>query len=108
MIETSFAEARSNLARLLKRVASDREIVVIKRRGQEDVAMVPASDLSSLVETAYLLRSPKNARRLLKSIQQSLADQFQPMTVAELRRDFGLDRAFAHMAAAGEDCLFDG
>lgn len=92
MIETSYAEARSNLARLLRRVTSEREIVVIKRRGHEAVAMVPASDLTSLVETAYLLRSPKNARRLLESMQQSLADQGQSMTVAELRRNFGLER----------------
>jgi len=85
MIETSFAQARSNLARLLQRVASDREIVVIKRRGQEDVAMVPASDLSSLVETAYLLViRPARAPRA------------------------GWAEAFAGMAAAGEDRMFDG
>lgn len=92
MIETSYPDARSNLARLLQRVTNDREIVVIKRRGHEDVAMVPASDLSSLVETAYLLRFPKNARRLLESMQQSFSDQVLPMTVDELRRKFGLER----------------
>jgi len=85
MIETSFADARSNLTRLLQRVTSDREIVVIKRRGQEDVAMVPASDLSSLVETAYLLViRPARAPRA------------------------GWAEAFARMAAAGEDRMLDG
>ena len=91
-IETSYTDARANLARLLDRVTQDREIVVINRRGQEDVAMIAASELSSLVETAYLLRSPKNARRLLEALHDSLADKFRPSSVEELRREFGLER----------------
>jgi antitoxin YefM len=91
-IETSYTEARANLARLLNRVTQDREIVVINRRGQEDVAMIAASELSSLLETAYLLRSPKNAQRLLEAMRRSLADEIPVATVEELRREFGLDR----------------
>lgn len=91
-IETSYTDARANLARLLDRVIQDGEIVVINRRGQEDVAMIAASELSSLVETAYLLRSPKNAQRLLEAMRRSLADENPPSTVEELRREFGLDR----------------
>jgi antitoxin YefM len=48
--------------------------------------------LSSLVETAYLLRSPKNARRLLEALHRSLAGEIRPTPVEELRREFGLDR----------------
>lgn len=91
-IETSYTEARANLAQLLDRVAQDREIVVINRRGREDVAMIAASELSSLVETAYLLRSPRNAQRLLEALHRSLADDVRPSPVEELRREFGLDR----------------
>ena len=91
-IETSYTDARANLARLLDRVTQDREIVIINRRGQEDVAMIAASELSSLLETAYLLRSPKNAEHLLEAMRSSLADEGTPATVEELRREFGLDR----------------
>ncbi|HKT59258.1 MAG TPA: type II toxin-antitoxin system prevent-host-death family antitoxin [Gemmatimonadales bacterium] len=91
-IETSYTEARANLARLLDRVIQEREVVVITRRGQDDVAMIAASELSSLVETAYLLRSPSNARRLLEALHDSLADRIRPSSVEELRREFGLDR----------------
>jgi antitoxin YefM len=91
-IETSYTDARANLARLLDRVTQDREIVVINRRGQEDVAMIAASELSSLVETAYLLRSPKNAQRLLEALHRSLAGEVRPSSVEELRRELGLDR----------------
>jgi antitoxin YefM len=55
--------------------------------------MIAASELSSLVETVYLLRSPNNARRLLEALQRSLADETAPSSVEELRREFGLDRA---------------
>jgi antitoxin YefM len=91
-IETSYTEARANLARLLDRVIQDRETVMISRRGHEDVAMIAASELSSLLETVYLLRSPNNARRLLAALRDSLADKIRPSSVDELRREFGLDR----------------
>ncbi len=91
-IETSYTDARANLANLLDRVIQDREIVVINRRGHEDVAMIAASELSSLVETAYLLRSPKNAQRLLEALHHSLANDVRPSTIEELRSEFGLDR----------------
>jgi len=91
-IETSYTDARANLARLLDRVTQDREIVIINRRGQEDVAMIAASELSSLLETAYLLRSPNNARHLLEAMRRSLADEGTPGSVEDLRREFGLDR----------------
>lgn len=91
-IETSYTDARANFARLLDRVTQDRETVMITRRGKEDVAMIPASELSSLVETVYLLRSPKNAQRLMEALRRSLADEIPPSSVEELRREFGLDR----------------
>ena len=91
-IETSYTEARTNFAQLLNRVTQDGEIVVIKRHGQENVAMIPASELSSLLETAYLLRSPKNAQHLLEALRESLAGEGTPMTVEEMRGESGLFR----------------
>lgn len=88
--ETSYTHARDNLATLLDRVTHDRDVVMIRRRGREDVALVAASELRSLLETAHLLRSPKNARRLLSALRRALARRGRPTTVEALRREYGL------------------
>jgi antitoxin YefM len=75
---TTFTIARANLATLLKKVAADRQIVIIDRRGSESVALIAASELSSLMETAHLLRSPKNAQRLLTALRR--AQTKKPLT----------------------------
>jgi len=90
-VQTTYSQARENLAALLERVVSDREIVIINRRGREDVALVAASELSSLLETAHLLRSPKNAQRLLKALRRAQAKTLKPQPLEKLRRDLGLD-----------------
>ncbi|WP_082712951.1 type II toxin-antitoxin system Phd/YefM family antitoxin [Geminocystis sp. NIES-3709] len=64
-IKTSYTQARENLANLLDKIENDSSIAVIKRRGHKDIALISADDLSSLLETIYLLRSPSNAQRLL-------------------------------------------
>lgn len=70
-IETTYTRARATLASLCKKVAADREIVVIHRRGAEDVVLIAADELRGLTETAHLLRSPANARRLLKALRRA-------------------------------------
>ncbi len=72
MLEVSYTKARANLAKLLDETTENREIVIIRRRGKEDVALIAADELSSLVETAYLLRSPANAQRLLSALNRAL------------------------------------
>ena len=57
---TSYSHAREHLASLWDEVEDSREAAVIHRRGHEDMALIPADELSSLRETAYLLRSPEN------------------------------------------------
>jgi antitoxin YefM len=89
-IQTTYSHARANLARLLDAVDNDREVVVIQRRGHGDVALVSADELESLRETAYLLRSPANAKRLLSALQPSLEHVENPQTVQSLREEFGL------------------
>lgn len=64
----SYSESRAKYAETLSSVVQDREEVVITRAGHEPVVMVSLDDYESLKETAYLLRSPENARRLLASI----------------------------------------
>ncbi len=91
-IETSYSNARSNLASLLARVTDDSEVVVINRRGLEAVAMVSASELSSLLETAHLLRSPRNAQRLLKALTRAQAKTQKPRSVEKLRAEFGVEK----------------
>lgn len=89
-IEISYSEARNNLASLLDRVTDNREVAVIRRRGHEDVALISASELSSLLETAYLLRSPKNAERLLKALKRAQAGTTKPSSIEDLKKEFGI------------------
>ncbi len=91
-IEVSYSEARNNLASILDQVTDDSEVVVIKRRGHEPVAMISAAELSSLMETEYLFRSPKNAARLEKAIKRTLAGAGEKTTVEELREEFGAEK----------------
>lgn len=90
-LHTTYTQARASLASLLDQVTDHREVVIVQRRGQEDVAMIAASELESLTESAYLLRSPANAGRLLSALGKALKDNGQPLTPAELRREVGLE-----------------
>ena len=81
-IQTTYTSARANLAKLFSEVTENREIVIIRRRGAEDVAIVAADELASLKETAHLLRSPKNAKRLLARIR---GDSPEPPPVCAYR-----------------------
>lgn len=90
-IQTTYTQARDGLAKLLDQVTHNREVVVIQRRGEEDVAMIASSELQSLTETAYLLRSPANAERLLSALGRALKSEGFPLTPAELRREVGLE-----------------
>jgi antitoxin YefM len=66
----SYTESRARYAETLDSVVNDREEVIITRAGHDAVVMVALDDYESLKETAYLLRNPENARRLLASIDQ--------------------------------------
>jgi antitoxin YefM len=89
--EATVAEARANLKALLDEAAEGREPVIIHRRGGEDVALIAADELRSLIETAHLLRSPKNAERLLRALTRAKSGKIRPQSIAKLRHDVGLD-----------------
>jgi len=78
------------LASLLNSVSEDHEIVVINRRGNNDVALIAANELSSLMETAHLLRSPRNVERLLSALKRAQEKTLKPRTVESLRKELGL------------------
>lgn len=66
----AFSTARANLGEIMNRVCDNHETLVITRNGEQSVVMLSLEDYESLEETAFLLRSPKNAGRLLDSIKQ--------------------------------------
>lgn len=90
--QKTYTQARANIAKLCDQVTSNRDIVVINRRGHEDVALIAAAELSSLMETAHLLRSPRNAARLLTALNRALASEGTPRTIHELLMDSGLEK----------------
>ena len=90
-IQTTYTHARANLAKLFDEVTENREIVIIRRRRGQDVAVIAADELESLKETAHLLRSPKNARRLLQALARAQARTEKSQTVEALKKDVGLD-----------------
>jgi len=90
-IQTTYSQARQTLAELCNRAAEDREVVIIKRRKAGSVALISAEELSSLLETAHLLRSPKNAERLMKAYLRAKSKPGKPQTVAALREELRLE-----------------
>ncbi len=90
--ETSYTQARERLAALMDQVTDTREPVLIRRRGREPVALIAAEELAGWLETAYLLRSPKNAARLLEAGERASRLDGETLDVSELRARLGLAR----------------
>jgi antitoxin YefM len=82
MDSISYTTARANLAKTMDQVCERHDPIIITRSGQEAVVMLSLEDFNSLEETAYLLRNPKNAKRLLEAI-------------ADLERGHGTERELA-------------
>jgi antitoxin YefM len=107
MIEVSYSEARARLAELLDRVSDDREVVRIRRQGNRPGAVIiDADDYASLEETAYLLSSPANARRILRALVELEAGQGRAYeSVGDLWRE--LDSEGEDIANAGAAAHLD-
>lgn len=90
-IHTTYTDARANLATLCDHAATERELIIITRRGAEDVVLISAAELAGLEETAHLLRSPKNAQRLLTALNRARTNTRKPQTIDSLRREVKLD-----------------
>jgi len=90
-IQTTYTQARASLATLLDQVTKNREVVIIQRRGGEDVAMIAADELAGILETAHLLRSPINAKRLLTALDRVQKKSGAPQTIDDLRKEVGFE-----------------
>jgi len=86
-IETTYTNAKANLAKLCDEVLGNRATVIIHRRGVEDVVLVAADELSGLIETVHLLGSPRNARRLLTALDRATSSQLRNGHVKEYKLD---------------------
>lgn len=93
MVETTYTGLRENLASIMDRVVNDREVVIIRRKGDQRVAMISAEELSGLLETAHLLRSPKNAQRLLDAMASIKQGKGKTESLDKLRQELGLDKS---------------
>jgi antitoxin YefM len=85
--ETTYSSLRANLANVLNEVVDHQETVIVRRRGHRDVALIPADELAGLKETAHLLRSPRNAQRLLSALEQASRGKGKRSSPAALRRE---------------------
>jgi antitoxin YefM len=92
MVETTYTSLRENLASVMDRIVNDREVVIVRRKGDQRVAMIPADELSGLLETAHLLRSPKNAERLLSALKRAKQGKGRPESLDKLRQELGFAR----------------
>ncbi len=91
-IQTTYTQARANLAKLINEVTENREIVIIRRRRGDDVAVVAADELAALTETAHLLRSPKNAKRLIQALTRAQSRTGKPQGLDALKKEIGLGK----------------
>jgi antitoxin YefM len=90
MTTTTYSHLREHLADVWDEVESTQEPVILQRRGHEDLALLPAAELAGLLETAHLLRSPKNAARLMAALARAEGSTVQPTTPQELRSSLSL------------------
>jgi len=88
---TTYTQARATLASLCDRVAETREPYIIERRNGENVALISEAELNALLETAHLLRSPKNAARLASALARASGVKPAPTSLEALRRSLGLE-----------------
>lgn len=89
---TSPTEARKDFFKLLETIVESRQVYIVNRRDGENVALIAESDLTSLVETVYLLRSPKNASRLMEAIEESKTGKIKPQSIEELMQELGIEQ----------------
>jgi antitoxin YefM len=89
MATATYSHLRENLARVWSEIESTQEPIIVTRRGHEDLAILPADELASIQETAYLLRAPGNARRLLEALTRAWQGEGVEITPDALATRFG-------------------
>jgi antitoxin YefM len=89
----SYSRARQDLARLMDKVSDDRSPLIVTRRGGKAVVVLSLEEYRGMEETLYLMRSPANARRLLRSIRAAERGDVTPRTLVEPKPAKGRRRA---------------
>ncbi|WP_144875497.1 type II toxin-antitoxin system Phd/YefM family antitoxin [Hyella patelloides] len=92
--QTNYTNLRQNLAMMLDEVIDNREILIVSRTGKEDVAMLAASELSTMMETLYLLRSPANAQKLFAAMERADAlekTEVESQTIEQLIEEIAIE-----------------
>ncbi len=88
MTTTTYSQLRERLAEVWDHVEDTQEPVIVSRKGHQDLAILPAEELANIRETAHLLRSPKNARRLVEALGRALSGEEEiKVSPAALRAD---------------------
>jgi antitoxin YefM len=94
--QTNYTNLRQNLASILDESIADRSVIIVTRQGKEDVAILAADELSNLLETLHLFRSPENAQKLLAAMARADAITDQPdlksESLAELCQELDIER----------------
>lgn len=90
MTTATYSHLRANLAEVWNEVEDTQEPIIVQRKGHQDLAILPADELASIQETAHLLRSPKNARRLLEAMVRAIEGQGEVVDANELAKRIGL------------------
>jgi antitoxin YefM len=94
-LEVSFTEARDHLANYIVRAIEDNEVIKIHRKINgtvQTVALIAAGELESLMETAHLLRSPRNGERLYSAFERTENQAFEISSLEESRQEMDLER----------------
>jgi antitoxin YefM len=86
-----YSENKEITVTLLDEVCDRSEIVVIKRPNQKNVALISETELSSLLESIYILRSPENARRFFRALEWTEKEEGIPQTITELKQELGIE-----------------
>ena len=90
-IETTYSQAREHFKSLVNKVIDDRQVVIVRRRSGGNAAIIAADELESLMETAHLLRSPRNAERLLSALTRARFGNVEPSSVTDLKTELGFE-----------------
>ncbi|ELS05028.1 prevent-host-death family protein [Xenococcus sp. PCC 7305] len=94
--QTNYTNLRQNLASILDEAIADRNVIIVTRQGKEDVAILAADELSNILETLHLFRSPANAQKLITAMERANVIENQPESksesLAELCQELGIER----------------
>lgn len=93
--QTNYTNLRQNLASILDEIIEDRGVIIVSRAGKEDVAMLSAEELSSMMETLHLLKSPANARKLLAAMERAdelEGTQIESQSLSQLCEELKFDQ----------------